>query len=653
MRWGAKRLSIALRSTWGGRPSSADARCADSVTAICGCPRAGGAQAPAAWVRPLLGHTSSQQPGPAALVAGLHSLASSAAPLDALPPPRGGHERWQRQQAAQQRAAAGAWRGLQASPSTWRPPGRAALGVVDKLHDDTAIVLPATGRRNFWEVLEFRPDASVLETWKTPEVLGLHPRDVYVFASEASYGSQRAMIVPRPSAILFKTEVCKAVIYYDKAVLFPARRLQDTIRIAQALKSAIHQKSALPFEFKVLESLLSETVRNYESKCKRLGIVAESVLSEINAHFHGSAGELQRLLPIQRKLNELQNDVKDVLDAIADIVNYDESIKAVCLSENERHRQQARAAAQGTVVAEQRTKAGQEQQRQQEAAATEQRAAEGEGSSSSKMPSPLPPSSPGTAAAAAAAAVAPPALPLSGVAAAVAGLPPPAPGNAAGPGGTAPKKRTSHMRMVTAVLESYENKLLGIHNGLREQLEGMEQTRTVWHMQLDHQRNRVLRINLLISIMSFAVVLCTMPAAYLGMNVSSGLEDVPGIFWPIVQASAVMGASAGGLLYGYYRFGPKRRYKARLRDMRSLRDLLMFHMDDIDDVVDAVKARGRVSRGEFTSIVRDAVKGRPMSQDEIDLVYRVFDTNRDGFLEMSELLRLEDHIDSFSSTHLS
>ncbi len=27
------------------------------------------------------------------------------------------------------------------------------------------------------------------------------------------------------------------------------------------------------------------------------------------------------------------------------------------------------------------------------------------------------------------------------------------------------------------------------------------QTRTVWHMQLDHQRNRVLRINLLISIM--------------------------------------------------------------------------------------------------------------------------------------------------------
>ena len=44
---------------------------------------------------------------------------------------------------------------------------------------------------------------------------------------------------------------------------------------------------------------------------------------------------------------------------------------------------------------------------------------------------------------------------------------------------------------------------------------------------------------------------------------------------------------------------------------------------------------------------------RPMSQDEIELVYRVFDTNKDGFLELSELLRMEEHMDSFSSTHLS
>lgn len=185
----------------------------------------------------------------------------------------------------------------------------------------------------------------------------------------------------------------------------------------------------------------------------------------------------------------------------------------------------------------------------------------------------------------------------------------------------------------------------------------------------------------------------TMPAAYFGMNLSSGLEDIPGVFWPMVQFSLLTGglgewvlavvtqgggrfvlggsgacgagawggvsdvgqwrrggvwvgarerwgasllrvpadccrvgrpghqtaplqmqglggatrlgaravqpmhrlqvallatnraeqtcrscalpaataATGAGLMYGYYRFGPKRRYKARLRDMRSLR----------------------------------------------------------------------------------
>ena len=110
---------------------------------------------------------------------------------------------------------------MQTAVDAWRQ-GAAALGVVDKLHDDVAVHLPETGRRNFWEVLEFRPDASVVETWKTPDVLGLHPRDVYLFATDTGAG-QQAMIAARAGATLFRTEVCKAVIYHDKCVFFPTR----------------------------------------------------------------------------------------------------------------------------------------------------------------------------------------------------------------------------------------------------------------------------------------------------------------------------------------------------------------------------------------------------------------------------------------------
>jgi hypothetical protein len=242
----------------------------------------------------------------------------------------------------------------------------------------------------------------------------------------------------------------------------------------------------------------------------------------------------------------------------------------------------------------------------------------------------------------------------------------------------------------------------------------MEQTRTVWHMTLDHQRNRVLRVNLLISMASLGGLLCTLPAAFFGMNLDNGVENVPGLFWPVVQGSVGLGVMGAGLMYGYYKFGPKRRYAARLRDMRSLRrappaaplpaacrrccvdrvarvssrsqprhfgpahrllctplarapaaafllsflpptphpthpthpplrrDLLFYHMDDLDSIIDAVKARGRLTKAEFGGVVRAAVKGRPMSADEVALLFRVFDQNRDAVLELSEMVRLEE-----------
>ena len=67
--------------------------------------------------------------------------------------------------------------------------------------------------------------------------------------------------------------------------------------------------------------------------------------------------------------------------------------------------------------------------------------------------------------------------------------------------------------------------------------------------------------------------------------------------------------------------GPKRRYMARLRDMRSLRDLLIFHLDDLDDIGRTLKERnaapalggggsgGRLSKTEFALVVHEVSGG--------------------------------------------
>jgi hypothetical protein len=130
------------------------------------------------------------------------------------------------------------------------------------------------------------------------------------------------------------------------------------------------------------------------------------------------------------------------------------------------------------------------------------------------------------------------------------------------------------------------------------------------------------------------------------MNLDSGLEDIPGLFWPVVQGSVTTGLVCAGLIYTYWKIGPKRKYTARLQDMRSLRDLLSYHMDDLDAIIEAVRAKGSLTKSELTEVVGQAVRGKPMSKEETALLFRVFDANRNAVLELSDLIKLEELQDS-------
>lgn len=61
-------------------------------------------------------------------------------------------------------------------------------------------------------------------------------------------------------------------------------------------------------------------------------------------------------------------------------------------------------------------------------------------------------------------------------------------------------------------------------------------------MQLDATRNRIIRIDLIVAIASFAMIMPTVPAAFFGMNTISGYEESTGVFWPIVGGSLTVSA---------------------------------------------------------------------------------------------------------------
>ena len=81
-----------------------------------------------------------------------------------------------------------------------------------------------------WRVLVVHPDCRVEEKIQTAENLGLAPRDTSLFAAQpAGMSAQRATIMPRDArahvdrAVLVRTEIARAIIRQDSAILFPCR----------------------------------------------------------------------------------------------------------------------------------------------------------------------------------------------------------------------------------------------------------------------------------------------------------------------------------------------------------------------------------------------------------------------------------------------
>lgn len=90
-------------------------------------------------------------------------------------------------------------------------------------------------------------------------------------------------------------------------------------------------------------------------------------------------------------------------------------------------------------------------------------------------------------------------------------------------------------------------------------------------MEMDSVRNRIIRINLLMSISSFSLLLSTIPAGFFGMNLVTGLEESHGVFAVVVISCLAATGLSCASLYAYYRYWPSRKHQERVGDMKALR----------------------------------------------------------------------------------
>jgi len=390
-----------------------------------------------------------------------------------------------------------------------------------------------------FKVLEISKDGRTTASEKTPFDMHLQPRDVSLFTSDPRISKQRATIAPRDGAILFCTETCKAIITSSQATFFPLKHRQDLEPLKRSLLARLGHTSVVPFEFKVLETMLEATTTYFEQRAKLLGSLLDIVIADIDAQVRAgvSISEHERLLPIKRSLTAMLFDVEETRRAIAEIVDNERLLQAVCLTEQD---------------------------------------------------------------------YGGPYLQLS-----------------ENSGGSW-KAVTKDMQQASALLDSYERQVETIEGTLKEMKDNMDDAREEWHMQLDSVRNRFMQINLIISISSLSILLCTIPPAFFGMNLVSGLESEAGVFASVVWYCSVVSLSAFSAFYGYYRYWPTRRYQQKLTDMKALKNILFHRTDELGSVLAALNDKPYTPRSDFVEFVHKSIKGQRLSSAEIDLLYRVF-----------------------------
>jgi hypothetical protein len=150
-------------------------------------------------------------------------------------------------------------------------------------------------------------------------------------------------------------------------------------------------------------------------------------------------------------------------------------------------------------------------------------------------------------------------------------------------------------------------------------------------LALSAYRNRMIWMNLCVSVTGLSFGAATTVAGFFGMNLVTGLESVPYAFLYIVSGCSMLGTSiALGSLN--YLSGHKMQLKAaqRMAEIETLTAALgdMCALDYTFKTV--IEAGSPVTKNVFRQTLKRARQSKSVSDAEVDLLFEVFDHIKDG-----------------------
>jgi magnesium transporter len=196
--------------------------------------------------------------------------------------------------------------------------------------------------------------------------------------------------------------------------------------------------------------------------------------------------------------------------------------------------------------------------------------------------------------------------------------------------------RARHLE-VELLLEGYLSQMRDSNQEAAQLLRSIQSAQEVAELALSSYRNRILRLNARATIGMLGLAASTLVGGLFGMNLQSGLESHPHAFKAAVASSLAATAAivAGG--NAHIARGSDRD-RARLRDIDEVRDV-MSRMGSLQKSLDwrmLSPESAPLNKAEFKRVLDGATR-RPVTDAEIDAIFRVYDTDKDGRLSPVDL----------------
>lgn len=186
---------------------------------------------------------------------------------------------------------------------------------------------------------------------------------------------------------------------------------------------------------------------------------------------------------------------------------------------------------------------------------------------------------------------------------------------------------------VEMLLEEYARQLKSTLSEVDYMLQRVQSKQDMVSLSLDAFRNRMIQMNLYLTVGGISLAFGTTVAGFFGMNLVSGLEEAEGVFGTVVLGSCLFG---GGFLAGCYSYLKGSRVKART--LNSLNEIEVMNralgdMAALDYSFQLMlNEKTPLSKEKFRDLIY-ASEPFAIRDAEVDFLFGLLDYTGDGVID--------------------